>query len=102
MMLEQYETLFGIYDHTREDPLHPFAAVELHPAEDNLTYSLLFERLEQFIFHKVFNASGVSWQEFKELPSYEAAELMRLCSIRRAKEEQSASEEAKKLLNGIK
>jgi hypothetical protein len=90
LMLEQYETLFGIYDHGKNDLNHPFAAVELHTAEDNLTYSLLYERMEQFVYHRVHEATGETWSSFLRLPCYEATEMMRIAAIRREKEERAA------------
>ena len=102
LMLEQYETLFKIYDHTRTDPLHPFAAVEMHPAEDNLTNSLLYERYEQFMFHKVHQYSGLNWEQFKQLPCYEAAETLRLASIQRERDEREAGSLAAQLGKGLK
>lgn len=92
LMMEQYETLFGICDHTIERVDHPFAVVEMHPAEDNFEYSLLRERMEQFAFHRVNEAFGLSWLEYLQLPCYEAAEIMQIAALKRTKDEKTQSD----------
>ena len=91
-MMEQYETLFGICDHTVERVDHPFAVVEMHPAEDNFEFSLLRERMEQFAFHRVNEAFGLSWLEYLQLPCYEAAEIMQIAAVKRTKDEKTQSD----------
>jgi hypothetical protein len=100
LMLEQYETLFGIYDHTKNDPDHPFAVLELHPAEDNYTHGLLRERMVQFAFHKVNEAFSLSWFEFLQLPCYDAAEIMEIASLKRARDEKTAENLVNQLPKG--
>lgn len=91
LMLEQYETLFGIYDHNKKRPDHedPFAVVALHPAEDSFSYSLLRERMEQFAHHDVAKAFGCSWNEFLLMPAPDAEEILEISARRKAREDSS-------------
>jgi hypothetical protein len=75
--------------------------VELHPAEDNFTYGLLRERMEQFAFHRVSETFGISWAEYKQLPCYEAAEMMEIASIKRNRDEKTAESLANSLPKGL-
>lgn len=94
LMLEQYETLFGIFDHNKPgvSASNPFAVVELHAAEDVYTYSLKRERMEQFMFHGVKDAFGVSWLEYLQLPAADAQEMMIMAAQRKAKEDNNSSD----------
>jgi hypothetical protein len=99
IMLENYETVYRIFDHTVEKVDHPFALVEMHPAEDNISESLLRERMRQFAFHDVNGAFGVSWLEFLELPTDHATEILLIASEKKAKDDKSASTLANELKN---
>ncbi len=90
-MLENYETAYGIYDHDVERADRPFAAVEMHPAEDNLTDSLLYERMRQFAYHGVADTFNISWNEYLALPCYDAAEIMEIASVKKAKDGETGS-----------
>lgn len=101
VMMEQYETLFGIYDHLKRDASNPFAVVALHPAEDNFEYSILRERMEQFAYHKVTEAFGLSWLEYLSLPCYEASEILQISALKRTKEEQTQNNILNNLPKGM-
>ncbi|MDR3392229.1 MAG: hypothetical protein P4L77_10905 [Sulfuriferula sp.] len=94
LMLEQYETLFGIYDHNKKRQAFedPFAVVALHPAEDSYSYSLMRERMEQFCFHNVSQFFGCSWNEFLLMPACDAEEILQISARRKAKDDSNTGD----------
>jgi hypothetical protein len=94
MLRERYETTYGIFNH--DMPLaepRPLAVVAMHPKEDVLVGSLLYERLDQFIDKDVFKYTGLAWDRFLELPHYQCERILELCHKRK--------EDHRKSMNGI-
>lgn len=81
-MLEQYETAYGIYDHANDPDPDSMALVRMHPAEDPIEGFGLRERIKQFEERNVFSVFGLSWNEFKELPTYECMILLEIAEKR--------------------
>jgi hypothetical protein len=96
-MLENYETLFGIYNHDLEEKDRPFALVEMHTAEDTYTSSLLYERMREFAYHKVDSTFQISFLDFLALPVHMATEMMLVAAKEKAREDRGAEEMFKKL-----
>ncbi len=66
LLAESYETTYGIHNHTPTgDPLE---SVLMHPLEDTSHNSRLYEHIRSYIRKDVFKHSGLSLNEFFELP----------------------------------
>lgn len=68
VLLEQYETFYGIYNHTTGDPNRSMANIAMHYAENVSDGSLLDERIAQFAEKKITKYFGLSFKEFLEYP----------------------------------
>lgn len=80
MLLEQYETVFGIYNHQAVDPSRPMASVAMHPAENTSEGGLLDERLQQFVDKKVSHYFGLSLKEFLDYPPDMCMKILEICA----------------------
>lgn len=88
MLQEQYETMFGIYDHTQPHA-DPLALVMLHPAENVSSGGAIELRMEQFVEADVYKYTGVTMLDFFNSPR-EYCDLM----IKVAKKRQKAEIDA--------
>jgi len=86
VLLEHYETVFGIYNHTANDPERPMASIAMHPAENTSDGSLLDERLQQFADKKVSHYFGLSLKEFLEYPPDICLKILEICSKKQSEE----------------
>ena len=68
LLMESYETAYGIYDHENADFNRPLALVALHPKETYWKESGLYRRLERYNLHEVNQHFGLSLTEFLALP----------------------------------
>lgn len=80
LLREHYESEFGLYDHAAPNPDEPFALVAMHPGEENLAHSLLYERIRLFRILEVHKHYGISLKEFFELPPYLTEEILLQCA----------------------
>jgi hypothetical protein len=71
VLRDQYEVKYGIYDHTREDAAHPLQLVFQHWSEDTVTNGELHERIKRYIDLDIFKYTGIPFDRFMELPTYE-------------------------------
>lgn len=81
-LLQQYETAYGIFNHDADSSPESMSLVRMHLAEDPIIGFGLRERMSQFEERNVYGAFGVSWVEFKELPTYECMMLLELAEKR--------------------
>lgn len=68
ILLESYETAYGIYDHDNFDPHRPLALVAMHPAEDYTSVSRMKLTIERFFNNEVYKNFGLNLTEFLSLP----------------------------------
>ena len=86
LLFEQYETKFGIYNHTSQLIDRPLALVALQPNEDGTTNGRLAERMELFLENQVYKRFGVSWTEFTQMPHDDCEQMLEI-AIRQQKAE---------------
>lgn len=84
LSLDFYETTYGIHNHNADVNSLDTALklMELHPAEDNISFSHLNERLQQFSELEVYQTLGLSWKEFIDQPHYVVEMQIKLCRDR--------------------
>lgn len=70
VLYKYYETSHGLFDHRDRAKLktRPLASVALHEAEENTLTSALYESIDIFIDNNVATRTGMSMQEFFQLP----------------------------------
>lgn len=100
ILLEHYESAFRIYDHHHEDPERPLALIEMHPAEDTTTCSLLYERMEQFAVNEVAKRFNISFNQFLEFPKDMVDEMMAISARMRNKEDTDTANVLRNLQGG--
>lgn len=69
VMMDLYETEFGIYDHVTPGPKHPFASVLHHPKEEYYYNSPLKEVIEEFGVYNLGELYNLSLTEYLRLPT---------------------------------
>lgn len=69
LLLDRYETAYGIHNHDNDDPSRPLAVIAMHRCEDPSEGCLLYERIEQFAELKVGKYFNISFPDFMDLPS---------------------------------
>jgi hypothetical protein len=97
LLREHYETMFGLHDHKVDKPDEPFALVAMHAGEDNLTHSLLYERVRLFKLLEVHKHYGLSLKEFFEMPPYLTEEILNQCATEKNRSDAATIEAWKKL-----
>lgn len=95
------ETSYGIYNHNTPKR-HPLDMVLMHPAECATSISLLFERMEKFELLEVGKRFNISWDKFKELPTYEADFMLQLAAERMKSKNKAEEEVANSMENSLK
>jgi len=88
MLQEQYETIFGIYDHKRVDA-DPLALVMTNPVEDVSTGGAIELRIEEFINSDAPKYTGMSLTEFFNCPREYCDLILKAARKRQAKESQA-------------
>lgn len=99
MLIEAYETVYGICDHDSEGLDDPLALVSMHPKEDTATYGRLYGELMRFSKEESFRDMwGLSIMELLELPKDVVDEMYRI--TREAQEEhgQNVSSVSRKMM----
>jgi len=101
ILYQAYETSFGIHDYISQavneevqpDPARkrPLSAVAMHFAEDHSTTSRLYEMMRLFLKHNVFQATGLNWQQFLQLPHDQAEYLLLQCKQKLEKDVKSGA-----------
>jgi hypothetical protein len=97
LLMEAYETTYGIHNHSSGDVERPLAAVAMHPPENALVGSTLYGRIEQFAEFGVAKHFGLSFSEFLDLPPYVAGRILEVSSARTKLEGVVASGVAKSM-----
>ena len=91
LLLDRYETIYGIYNHDHEDPARPWALVAMHEAEDVVSGSQLHERMEQFVEKEVHKWFGISWLEFIEQPTDACIKMLEISARHQAVGDKTAT-----------
>lgn len=95
VLRESYESTYGIFRHTKTT--ESLASVVLHPAEDVSANSRLYERIRRYIRSDIFKYTGMSLDEFFELPRELTDLIFRETDIVSDKESKHADEVKKQL-----
>jgi hypothetical protein len=87
VLQEEYETMYGIYNH--DDPYNqrPLALVGMQPKEDVSRYSKLYRTIRRYSFHEIHSKFGLSLTEFLDLP-HDIVELLFEISAEQAQKQQ--------------
>ena len=79
LLMEAYETVYGICDHDGAAYDNPLSVVSMHPKEDTSTYSRLYGELMRFANEELFREMwGVSILEVLEMPKDVVDEMYRI------------------------
>jgi hypothetical protein len=70
VLRDQYETTYGIYDHSGPGGEDPLALVLMHPSEDTITDGALHERMKEYVECDIHKYFGISFLEFINQPTY--------------------------------
>lgn len=97
VLQEEYETMYGIYNH--DDPYNrrPLALVGMQPKEDISRYSKLYRTIRRYALHEIHAKFGLSLTEFLDLP-HDIVELLFEISTEKAQKEQPNIDAAVKAL----
>ena len=100
LMLDRYETAYGIYNHSNPIDNRPLALVGMHWSEDSASGSLMYERISQHMNNNIYKYFGLSLTEFLDLPTDIVSYILEV-SGKRLKEEGSLAEDAMTRLGRI-
>lgn len=93
VLLQAYQTAYGIYDHLNPDPNRPLAMVGYHPKENYLEHTGFKRAMRRYALHQVHKHFGLNWNDFLELPAPHARWILELS--------QELSEKRNKALGNI-
>lgn len=74
LLLELYETRYGIYDHTTTQ--NPLSGVLFHDSEKYLDDYLYDNYLTTYIYKQVYARTGLSFDAFLDKPRYEIEKIL--------------------------
>lgn len=97
ILLESYETAYGIYDHDNFDPKRPLALVAMHFAEDYTNVSRLKTTMERFFNNEVYKNFGLNLTEFLSLPREYTDLIFSIIARDAAKEAPALNEQLREL-----
>lgn len=95
--LEFYENYFNIHDF--HNPKSQLDAVAFHPKEMYFTNSTYENRLRTYMEKDILKLTGITFDKFLDLPTYEIAQIMKVAeqfNEKKYKIEQKAARDAKK------
>ena len=78
VLRDAYDTSYGIYDHSAQNPNRPMALVGMHPAENTTYHSRLYNTIRRYKTYDIKTAFGLSLVEFLELPREISSFLLNL------------------------
>lgn len=76
LLLEIYETIYGIFDHTV--PGFPLASSSLHPKENVYENNIYENRLRKYLELKIHERTGLNFIEFLDLPRAEVETILKV------------------------
>lgn len=100
VLRDQYETTYGIYDHTAPENDHPFALIMMNDSEDTITQGALHDRMTQYLDCDINKYFGLSFQEFIDQPTYVIVMQLEMAQ-ERIRKEAPVAEALKRQLNDI-
>lgn len=82
MLMEEYDTRMGIYDHRQRDApdgrdMRPLAAVAMHPKEQYAWSGPIAQRFARFVLYDL-PKFGITWEIFKRNTRFENELAFRL------------------------
>lgn len=77
MMLDAYESTYGILRHETVPKERPLALVAMNWSEDTVNGSSLFERMQQYHDCGILKFFGIPWDRWIEQPRYINEEQLR-------------------------
>ncbi len=75
LLLELYETYYGLHDHLQAT--NPLAAVMFHEGERYLDRYLYDNYLETFLYKRIYEHTGLSFDAFLAKPRYEIEKILK-------------------------
>ncbi len=98
VLMDRYESMFGIFDHERLGRSKPLSVVAMHPKEDATSYSKLYRTFFRYRQHRINEKFGLDIHEFLSLP-HEFVELMFKVSTEETKAQDPQLDQLKKDLD---
>ena len=92
LLIDRYDTGYGIYNHDSIINDRPLAVIAMHPAEDISLVSTIRERVEQFAQLQVGKFFNISFKEFLEFPNDVVLMILETSSKMQQKDSSAASE----------
>lgn len=91
VMMELYETAYGIHDHRHAT--HPLASVRQNNAESFIDHNLYDCYLDAFMLKNIHKLTGLDFDKFLNKPRYEIEKIL-VAAERFLKKESSVADEA--------
>lgn len=89
LLIELYETQFGIYDHRTST--NPLSSVRFNEAEQYLDNFLYDEYLSIFVYKEIGKKLGMSFDDFLNRPKYEINKILKIIEEVDAKKSETYS-----------
>lgn len=102
LMIHRYETDYGIYNHDRDRDPYSMALVALHPAENSVEHSRLYERMRRFAKSKVKELFGLNFQEFIQQPRHVVLEMFRIAESAAKTEDNKVGDLTRDIENSLR
>lgn len=75
LLLELYETYYGLHDHLQST--NPLASVMFHEGERYLDRYLYDNYLDTFLYKRIYEHTGLSFDAFLAKPRYEIEKILK-------------------------
>lgn len=79
ILANQYDDLYGIYDHGVDDDENPIPLVGFHWCENTTEGNPMYEEIHNFIKFNILKYTGLSYKEYLDLPAPIAAHVRDTC-----------------------
>lgn len=100
--MERYDIAYGIHNHDNGTAENSLSLIKMRPSEDPIASSLITDRLRAFLDLKICTRTGLSWKEFKSLPSWECELIIEQVDALDKRAEAEASAALAKMQGGDK
>ena len=83
MLMDRYETTFGIRNHDAEigeDAQHPFGVILFNEKEDVISGGAMYERMVAYHDKNIREHFGLSFNEFIDQPSWRVELMLKLAT----------------------
>ena len=96
MLIELYETEFGIYDHVQGNSI--FGSVKFTNSKNYRKNFFFTQHLKNYLFNDVYKHTGLSFDDYLNRPRYEIEEI--LTTLKYVNDEKD--KEKKRILDNLK